>query len=472
METFERNFWSLYLDFIEVFQEVKYKGISIPYLCHFRSLFSNNDELKKSLSTEEMIHRLFHVVKDKRSFQQQFTDFKALHTNKNVKRKANGKVALYNAANLLRFPTEITKKHFKPENAFVIRDIRGKKTTANPVTAEGLTAHYLIDYDESIDHHVTAIQKQAAAIIAKHKDHPLFNHPTFKMAFNNQIDRIAHRIVESYNMIKKLPISCIVFSSTHYYQSRTLCVVAAKYNIPTICMQHGIVGSENGYMPKIADVDAVYGQFEVDWFQKIGISSEAVKVVGHPRFDLISKNSTIPKQELSEKLGLAPKKKTILLIVRGNAYMKYWRKLMDEFEKFGSYNVIIKDFPVRTPHPLTENYAFAFSSQSYHLYTILPHVDVVVAYLSTVGLEAMLAGKPVFLMSTPAPTYSGYYDRLGQMVQDDPQGLANLVHRYFNSEKFRAKVSSKRKKFLAYAYPNGRTSGQKLLDLIGEMTKS
>ncbi|CDQ20652.1 hypothetical protein [Halobacillus karajensis] len=472
MDTFERNFWSLYLEFIETFQEVKYKGISIPYLCHFRSLFTNNEELKKNLSTDAFIHQLSHKVKDKRSFQQRFTDFKNLHLNKQMERKANGKVALYNAANLLRFPTEITKKHFKPDCTLVIRDIRGKRTSKNPVTAEGLPAHYLNDYDESIDGHVTAIQKQAEGIIAKHKKHPLFDHPTFKVALNNQIDRIAHRIVESYNMIAKLPISCIVFSSTHYYQSRTLAVVAAKHNIPTICMQHGIVASENGYMPKIADVDAVYGYFEVNWFKSIGVSSEGVKVVGHPRFDLISKDPKMTKKALFSKLGLDHQKKTILLIVRGNAYMKYWRKLLDSLEKFGSYNVIIKDFPVRTPHPLTENYTFAFSSKSYHLYDLLPHVDVVVAYLSTVGLEAMIAGKPVFLLSTPAPTYSGYYDRLGRMIQDDPQGLANIVHRYFNNEEFRVKVNSKRKKFLSYAYPNGKTSSQKLMDLITEMTKS
>lgn len=471
MNTFERNFWSLYVDFLEAFSEVKYKGISIPYLCHFRSLFTNHHELKQNLSSESFSQQLSHTVQDKKLFQQRFTEFKKMHTNNKVKRKANGKVALYNAANLLRFPIEITKKHFKPEHSFVIRDIRGKTTSPRPITAEGLPAYFLIDYDESIDHHVELIQKQVAGIIEKHKKHPLFGHPTFKEAFNAQVERIAHRIIESTNMIKKLPISCIVFSSTHYYQSRTLAIVAARHNIPTICMQHGIVGSENGYMPKIADVDAVYGHFEVDWFKSIGVADDGVKVIGHPRFDLINKEATITKETLTKKLGLDPKKKNILLIVRGNAYIKHWRKLLDEWAGHDQYNVIIKDFPAQTPHPLTENYDFAVSSKGYHLYTLLPHVDVVVAYLSTVGLEAMIAGKPVFLLSIPAPTYSGYYDRLGQMVQKEPVGLANLVNRYFVSEKFRAKESSKRKKFLAYAYPNVKSSGQRLIELIAEMTK-
>lgn len=475
MDTFERNFWSLYTDFLEVFKEVKYKGISIPYLCHFRSLFTDNDELKKNLSSATFINQLSHRATDKRSFQQLFTDFKALHSNKKVKRKENGKIALYNAANLLRFPTEITKKYFKPGESLVIRDIRGKntkKTVTPPLTSEGLPAYYLIDYDESIDHHVKAIHKQVAGIIAKQKNHPLFNHPTFKAAFNNQVERIAHRIIESFNMLDKLAISCIVFSSTHYYQSRTLAVVAAKKNVPTICMQHGIVGSEHGYMPKVADVDAVYGQFEVDWFKSLGVPSKGVRVVGHPRFDLITKSQEVSRESIVKELNLDPKKKTILLIVRGNAYMKQWRKLLQAMDGYGEWNVIIKDFPARTPHPLTDSYPFAVSSKHYHLYTLLPHVDAVVGYISTVGLEAMIAGKPAFLLSTPAPTYSGYYNRLGQMVQGDPIGLANIVHRYFHNDAFKKKVLSKRKKFLAYAYPNGTASTEKLMELINEMTKS
>ncbi|MBN9654809.1 hypothetical protein J0K78_11080 [Halobacillus sp. GSS1] len=474
MDTFERNFWSLYKEFLEVFKDVKFRGISIPYLCHFRSLFTNHVELKKNLSSDSFINHLSYQVNDKKSFQKLFTEFKASHTNRKVPRNKDGKLALYNAANLLRFPSEIVIKYFKPEETFVIRDVRGKntqKTNGIPKTAEGLPAYYLIDYDESIDDKVDAILKQVATIMKKYKTHPLFGHVTFKDAFNNQVERIVHRIVESYNMISQLPISCIVFSSTHYYQSRTLAIVAAKHNIPTICMQHGIIGSENGYMPKVADVDAVYGQFEVDWFMGLGVSKESVRIVGHPRFDLINQSAKVTRQKVHEDLGIDGRKRTILLIVRGNAYMKYWRRLLKALEQWGPCNVIIKDQPPRTPHPLTDNFPFAVSSKNYHLYTLLPNVDAVVAYLSTVGLEAMIAGKPVFLMSTPAPTYSGYYDTLGQMIQDDPEGLAHIVHRYFNDQKFKKKVDSKSKKFLSYAYPNGETSGKKLTTLIQEMIK-
>ncbi|WP_411953831.1 hypothetical protein ACKXGF_11360 [Alkalibacillus sp. S2W] len=78
-----------------------------------------------------------------------------------------------------------------------------------------------------------------------------------------------NQIEISNNMLKDIPTSCIVISSPNHF-SRVLTFVATKRGIPTICTQHGIIGNEFGYIPKIADVDAVYGQYEMDWYKSLG----------------------------------------------------------------------------------------------------------------------------------------------------------------------------------------------------------
>ncbi|MGP4060587.1 hypothetical protein [Halobacillus sp. H74] len=472
MNVFERNFWSLYQEFLEVFKTVEYRGFSIPYLCHFRSLIRDNVYVKTNLTSEKFSDHLSHHTKDKPSFQKLFTDYKKSHTS-HKKRNNNGKVALYNAANLLRFPSDIILKHFKPEDTFVIRDVRGKgKKVAKAKTKEGLTASYLIDYLEDVDKDVLVLQKMAENIISKHKDHPMFNDPTFKIAFDRQINGIVRRIVESKNFLRKVPVSCIVFSSTHYYQSRTIAMVAAEENIPTICMQHGMVASEMGYLPKVADVDAVYGQFEVNWFKKMGVSEQAVDIVGHPRFDIINRKPSFTREKLYKDLGLDIRKKTILVIVRGQAYVKKWGLMVQALHQLGDYNIIIKDFPASKPHELTTKYTYTSSSKQYHLYDLLPYSDAVVAYISTVGLEAMIANKPVFILSTTTPTYTGYYDQLEELVQKDPAKLAEVVHRYFQKRSLQKRVVLKRNEFMATAYPIKKSSAETLKDLITRLTKS
>ncbi|MCP3029928.1 CDP-glycerol glycerophosphotransferase family protein [Halobacillus sp. A1] len=479
MNTVERNIWSLYYEFLETFKILKYKGFSIPYLCHFRSLITDNQKVYGRISSENFLKSLRYEIKDKQSFQQLFNAYKRYHVNKSKSKLApkavspEGKVVLYDAAKLLRFPKEIIDQHFKPSDTIVLHDLytkNKKNKIVKGIPIEGLPCHYLHDYRANVSSNIHILQTKAAEIISSFKGHPMFNDKTFKQIFNKQIEGIVHRIEEASRFFNKNPVSCIVFSSTHYYQSRTIAMVAAEVGIPTICMQHGIIGNEIGFIPQIADVEAVYGNFEAEWFKRLGVHEQSVEVIGHPRFDTIHLQPSISRKRMERKLGLKRGKKLILMVVRDNQQIKKWEAFINSLGNNEDYNIIVRDYPQLTPHPLTSKYPFLSSSQHFQLYDLIRHSDLVVTYLSTVALEAMIADKPVFILSTPFPNYTGYYDSLGELVETDPVRYADLIHRYFNDKEMKKLAKERRVEFLEQAYPIAELSGERLKNLIDRLS--
>ncbi|WP_067724745.1 hypothetical protein [Oceanobacillus damuensis] len=480
MNTTSRNYWSLYVEFLEAFKVLKYKGFSIPYLCHFRSLNHENDYVWDHLSSEEFIKFLSHEVKEKKTLQQIFITYKQSHINQKKSKlfkkasHTNGKVVLYDAANLLRFPKDIIAKHFSPKNTILLQDFKPKKTTKviRGIPVEGIPSHYLDEYRANVSSNIEILKSKADEIISTYTNHPMFNDDTFKQYFYKQIEGIVNRIEEANRYFRLNPVSCIVFSSTHYYQSRTIAMVAAEVGIPTICMQHGIIGEERGYMPKIADIDAVYSNFEADWFKQLGVPDQAVEVIGHPRFDMLYKKPSISRSELEKQLGLKPNKKMILMIVRNEKQIDKWEALIKYLGNKGDYNIVVKDYPRLSPHQLTTKFPDAYSSKHFQLYELIHHCDLVVSYISTVGLEAMIAKKPVFILAAPFPTYTGYFDHLGELANPDPLIISKMIKNYFKKDKFRELVEEKREAFLSQAYPSSKLSGERLVDLINRLTIS
>lgn len=187
--------------------------------------------------------------------------------------------------------------------------------------------------------------------------------------------------------------------------------------------------------------------------------------------DQALEKTTLTRNQFLKRLNLDKQKKILLLIVRGNRFAKKWQLLIKQIKKLLDINIIIRDFPNDHKHVLQLKYPFIRSTNKLTLYEILQHVDVVVSYASTVVLEAMLVGKPVFVLQTTLPSYTGYYDQLTPFVQKDPTKLASLIHLYFINAKWRNIAEKKRQKFISYAYPDQSSSGQRLLNLVEELSK-
>lgn len=495
------NYWSLYLDFLEDFKDLTYKGYSLAYLCHFRSLVRFIDPLLQDISFEKHIR---HSVKERKEVQDEFNQFIQSNTRKLIK-NPNGIVVFHDVYNLLRLNEIHALDYCNPSKSMIISEgenkqraenCRTKQTVKKPrvtvgqvlminvskqqpknqviknnVTKSNLRVEYFKNYQVNMKETISKIRQQARSICYKYRKHPLYSNSDFNKSLLKQLSGIINRIEEAEMFLSKTNVSCIVLASTHYYQSRTFAMVAARKGIPTICLQHGIIGSETGYIPRIATVDAVYGQFEIDWYKQLGENENSLEIIGHPRFDQAFKKSSVSRAQFNKKLGLDSTKKTLMLVVRGNQQINRWKLLIDKISKRINVNIVIKDFPSNQTHELTRKYPIVHSVKHYKLYDIFPNVDAVVAYPSTVGLEAMITNKTVFILNHQFNGDTGYYNKLDELVQMDPQKLAPLIIKYFTSNKYKNYTDKKRQEFLTYAYLSNTLSGKRLKMLIEKLTK-
>jgi len=473
MNTFLKNYWSLYLDFLNDFEVLNYRGFSIPYLfCHFYSLVKDNKVLWDNLYNEKFINQLNSRVTERREIQEVFQKFIQTHQREPLVKNGSGKVVLH-VDKLLRFPRMTLDNYFDASETIIITAGNNKFKNKKQISIPGalqIPIHYLGDYTIDTKKAVIEIQNKAREIFNSYKNHHLYKDTNFQNMFLTNISQIIDRIEQSKSFLERVSVSCIVVSTTHSFVSRILALVATERGIPTICMQHGIISGEFGYLPKIALVDAVYGNFEADWYKEAGAPEGSIEIIGHPRFDQAFLYHKITRSQFDLHLGINANQRKLLIVMRDNQDIDRWRTLIRTISKEVNVNILIKNYPSKHPHILVEEFPFVHSTKNYDLYDILPNVDCVVSYSSTVGLEAMLANKTVFILNEEFPGYSGYYNNLDEMVQTDPRKLGELIKKYFNDPNWHIDAQKKREEFLKYAYPDVSMSGERLKKLINRMT--
>lgn len=470
MDTFLKNYWSLYADFLKDFEMLNYRGFSIPYLfCHFYNLVKENKVLWENLYDKKFIEQLNSRVTNRREIQEVFQKYIQSHQRKLLIKNGNEKVVLH-VDKLLRFPRMTFDDYFDVSETLILTAGKSKSKKISIPGALQIPIDYLGDYTIDTKEAVIDIQKKAQAVFNSYKKHHLYNDTKFQNMFLTIVSEIIERIEQSKNFLDSVSVSCIVVSTTHSFISRILTLVAAEKGIPTICMQHGIISGEFGYLPKIATIDAVYGNFELDWYEKGGAPKGSIEIIGHPRFDQAFSHQNITRSQFDLNLGINANQKTLMIVMRDNQDIDRWRTLIRTISKEINVNILIKNYPSKRPHALAEEFPFVYSTKGYNLYDILPNVDCVVSYSSTVGLEAMLANKPVFILNEEFPGYSGYYNSLDELVQTNPRKLGALINKYFNDPNWHIYAEKKREEFLKYAYPDVSMSGERLKKLINRIT--
>lgn len=125
MNIFESNYWSAYLDFLEDFQSLQYKGYTIAHLCHFRSLIGKNAKVLAALEKATFRKVLRNRVTDSTQVQAVFNHFKASHQVP-VNKKPNGKIIFHDVYNLMRIPNETYTKYFQKHRTLIVKEKASK----------------------------------------------------------------------------------------------------------------------------------------------------------------------------------------------------------------------------------------------------------------------------------------------------------------------------------------------------------
>ncbi|WKB35795.1 CDP-glycerol glycerophosphotransferase family protein [Terrilactibacillus sp. S3-3] len=259
--------------------------------------------------------------------------------------------------------------------------------------------------------------------------------------------------------------------------SRALALTALQRGVTSICLQHGALMGEEAFFffAVFCSIQAVFGRYEQDWYLNKGCNKERILITGHPRFDRIFQTSAAGRPSLYRRLRLSPSQKTILIATQPFS-SSFYPDLLKKLTAFPDLQMILK------PHPweigknqltdylhFTKNPRFRLVKKEIELYELLPNVDGVITLTSTVGLEAMLFGKPVWIGDPAGERDYPYYRALGEQVICHPETLAENVQRMLSDPEGLTLAMEKGKRFIQDNYPQHQ-SAVKLLEVLKDKT--
>ncbi|SFJ77786.1 hypothetical protein SAMN04487936_104160 [Halobacillus dabanensis] len=409
MNTFEKNYWGLYMDFLAAFKDWDYQGISLSLCTHFYSLVQSIPNLEKSI-IKPSYSKLW---ADKSVLQGRFETYLPAYQ----RQICRGKVIYYDK--LLRIPYPFYKE-LSPLTETVLLKPEVTNMIAHPVP--GATLRGLKQYGKDVDGQVRKQEKRFTKIAGAYKSHPLFGKRQFLTAMKKQIAKIIHFVEASESFLMKEEASLIVLGETNSIDTRALTLSARKRGIPTICLQHGAMVSSFGYLPKVADYQGVYGRYEQTLFEKRGIDRELVPMIGHPRFDEMVTRKPLPPSQLDRKTKA---EKKVLLIDHHTDKAMIHRVIKLLLKDAPDLDLVIKVQKGGGTFDMYAKHKRVHLVRRVHLYDLLAYVDAVISYESTVVLESLLLGKKTFVWNL---NQSGLTDYFNQLPVSTYQKEDLLVH--------------------------------------------
>ncbi|MEC2057801.1 CDP-glycerol glycerophosphotransferase family protein [Peribacillus psychrosaccharolyticus] len=460
MSTYLTNYWSLYRDFVETFNQLSFRKIPIVLLTNFYQQI--NEELKTKMEKEEFQAGLRFPVMEQRRIQPYFEEILG---EGSFRRLAGGKTLI--VSDYTRIPEQTYSQVFDSKETMILT--RSKKTEIY-----GIPTVCMRIYEENDEQAVIELTTQATAIFEQFKTHVAFGNEVFQQTFLKRIPLIVKAICSAINLFDHVKISAVIVGTTEDMLSRALSIVGSMRGIKSICLQHGILMGEEAFMPVFTTLVGVYGEYERKWYEQRGVSIERIAQIGHPKFDEIFTHSPSDKATFFEKIGLDPDKLTLLVITGPNLDQVKFEELIKNIAGH-SFQLLIKPHPWEMGKGKYQTYLNleqtnkaikVYTSRENNLYDLLSHVDGVVSSLSTVALESILFNVPVFLFNFlfSNRTYD-YFDSFGAYIQDDPDVLSDILNQYYLSSEEREKYQEARERYVTDSKNDG-LSGQRLVNLM------
>ncbi|MGJ9385331.1 UDP-N-acetylglucosamine 2-epimerase [Salipaludibacillus sp. CF4.18] len=467
MDTFEKNYWSLYLDFIEEFKEIQYNGVPLPLYFRFNRLL--NEKSLSKLKGKSISPFLKNKIRDEKQIQSKFDQYLQHGSKENLSiSNQNRKVLIYKDS-YLRIPLSFYKQYFNSENCIILQKSTSRKTY------QGIPIFNLSRYVRK-DNRLGKDYIQKATQQFRHlQDHPIFGDRDLQKKFFSVISSTMRDLLAMDRFLTENPVSCVLVADTGTLRIPQL--LPRSKGIPSISVQHGLILGWQSRMPVLATKRAVYGKFEVDLLQRKGANKESLAIIGHPRFD-----SIITQRINSNYAKNNSKKPLILIATQRNNNKDIWVKFIEKVVRKYPVKIMIKPHPrekyIKKYKQLSSKYSqVVVSSPKGSLYKSMEEADIVIVNSSTVGLEAMLFNKIVLVLEMKTKLSVGaksYFNSklLGDFVQSNVTKLADVLGSIIDDEKLMADANERMENFLSYAYPTkNKFSGKLLVQLIDQLTE-
>jgi len=240
----------------------------------------------------------------------------------------------------------------------------------------------------------------------------------FKKVFPIQID-----FIEAVDkLLQKTKPALVISTPGVTSPERVIFELAKKYNIPTLDIQHGLIGDQRGREIIYACYIAVWGKGTKKKLTEWGNNPDSIFVTGNYNFEKIHKETNfINRKKLCKQLKLNSQQG--IFIWATGAYfcdpLPYLSAILTKDEGEITFRVlleILKEFPqkqlVVKLHPMenSEGYLSILNDFPYLkdrvrvvkkvcLYGLLKECELLFTYDSTVALEAMFFNKPIIVIS-------------------------------------------------------------------------
>lgn len=212
------------------------------------------------------------------------------------------------------------------------------------------------------------------------------------------------------------------------------------------------------------DYLAVWGEYTRNEMIGRGVPSESIYVTGAPRFDEWVSRSRV--QSSLQQKGKAKHQLLFVALLLSNFSVGISYEAdchtMESLEIFArsdpSWDVVVRPHPSEDP----EDYQRLFKSMnltrlklepSVPLSTALNDCDVLLTHFSTVGIEAMILGKPVLCLDVnddlEAGLHIAYKVEKAVPVLNNLDGLSNWINKLLNDSTTQAELAQWREIFLA-----------------------
>jgi len=302
---------------------------------------------------------------------------------------------------------------------------------------------------------------------------------TIRKLFVFRLARGAANVMMTEEMIKRENPQLIILQDEYSEWQRCLLVAARKMHVPTLAIQHGVIGpSHFGYYHAeektrysskafpIPDLTAVYGKYTKEALeQTCNYPPGSVVAVGNHRFDYIpsylSDTSTKTREAVCKEFGLDPQKR-IVLVATGALQSRYGypdhdRMLLDAVYSARlsrpELQLVVKLHP-KEDGALQRSMAVEMGLSDVvivkeRLVELLRICDLLVTIHSAVAMEAIAMGKPVVTVNLtgekdPYP-YAGSGAAIGVYKQED---LLPAVYAALEDPKTRRRLDQGRREFV------------------------
>ena len=293
-------------------------------------------------------------------------------------------------------------------------------------------------------------------------------------------------------------VKLVIMRNSFKEMERSLIEAARPMGIPTLVIQHGLVGDPNMSDPLCADMIAVWGNASIEWYKRFGHKADRCAVTGNPAYDELYPRSFADNQDcirkaVCAKLGLDPAKKIITFLTqyvylfgtcfsRGNKSSVEFKAVLDAVKYLPEAQLIVK------LHPFDSNADFYKHAIQTHkagtkivLIKEINTLDVlaasdlaVIVDVSTCGLEALILDKPVIAVELHKTVTKLFYADGGAAIgAKSARDIETAIKNALYDEKTRALLRSKRRDFIFnYAYEIDGQATKRVEELIHKLMGS